>query len=225
MPSLPCSVRQLAALSVIGVTAVLGSSAAAYTLPVQDPTFDASQPLNPGQCLSGFTNGCADRHCGQGSDDPAPGWTVSCRAGVYRPTVHSYTEPWPHGEVGFTQGGQDGTGQYEQTFGALPNDGTYTIHVQAGCRLDKACGGLAVNVILDDQWAHQFKVPHLKQVAGSWTAHQFNFTARQGQVLKVSMTPSCHCTRAEADFDNFYLTYRLQGDDEASGDSGEAPAR
>jgi len=203
------SLARLAAMAAVCVVAV---PARGYTIPVQDPTFDSPQELGAGQCVSGAGGG-TDRHCKYQSYDPAPGWTVSIRAGVYRPTNHSYTDPWPHGEVGFTLGGQDGTGEYDQDFGALPSDGNYTIHVQAGCRLDTPCGGLTVNVGLDGSWT-QFKVPHLKQVPGSWVKHEFTFAAKEGQDLRVSITPSCHCTRAEADFDNFYLTYRLQGDDD-----------
>jgi hypothetical protein len=75
----------------------------------------------------------------------------------------------------------------------------------------KPCGGYTITVYFDDVPAHEFVLQHGRQVPGTWRRESLTFEADKGKVLKIHLSGSCICHRAEVDFDNFYLKFLKNG--------------
>jgi hypothetical protein len=196
--------RPPAALAALLLLAALAPSGAAAATKVKlvNPGMDSTIPLAPGQCIE------VGRKCDFQGDGPV-GWTVNgADTGGLNPDEAMYATPWIGGEVAFIGGTMDGTGWLQQEVGTMMAGVTYTLRLNAGCRLDKPCAGYQVVLLFDDEVAHTFTGKPSAQVPGVFQTLSWSFDAAAGRKLTIRLgAPKKGGIRSEVDYDNVRLSY------------------
>ena len=197
-----CGAPLAVAIATLAMTAVAPASAAPTQAPVAiaNPTFETTAPLAAGQCAGG-------KHC-TGQVDLLPGWTLNgVDTGVLNPGAGMYTAAWDGGNVAFVGGMMDGPGWFTQTLGVMPAGVAYTLAFDAGCRLDKPCGGYRADV-----YAGNFSTLVKSVIGGASTqkpgAFQhvtLNFDSVAGKTLIIRLTIAKKGKKSESQFDNVQL--------------------
>jgi hypothetical protein len=194
----------LAALLAFAVLAPAGA-VAATKVKLVNAGMDSTIPLAPGQCIEG------GRKCDFQGLAPE-GWTViGPDTGSLNPDEAMYPIPWIGGEVAFVGGAADGAGWLQQEVGTMPGNVTYTLRLNAGCRLDKPCAGYEVTILFDDYTvAHTFAGRPASQVPGVFQNLSFSFDSVRGRKLTIRLGAVKKGILSEVDFDNVRLSYEAR---------------
>jgi hypothetical protein len=197
--------RSSAALAGLLALAALAAPAAAATkVKIDNPGMDSTIPLAPGQCIEG------GRKCDFQGSSPL-GWTISgADTGSLYPDTAMYPTPWIGGEVAFIGGMMDGAGWMQQEVGTMPAGVTYTLRLNAGCRLDRPCAGYQVAILVDDAIVHTFTGKPASQVPGEFQSLSFSFASAGGHKLAIRLGAPKKGIRAEVDYDNLRLSYEAK---------------
>ena len=195
----------VAVIAALATSALIPGAASAASTPsavaIANPTFETTGPLAPGQCSGG-------KHC-TGQVDLQPGWTLNgVDTGVLKPGPGMYTAAWSGGNVAFVGGMMDGAGWFTQTLGIMPAGVAYTLAFDAGCRLDKPCGGYRADIYAGDFSTLVKSVigGAPTQKAGSFQHVTLNFDSVAGKALIIRLTIAKKGKLSESQFDNVQLS-------------------
>jgi hypothetical protein len=182
---------------------VAAATTFARQAPVDNQTFDADVPLDPGQCVS-HPKGPCDLH----ETAPVPGWIAhGSNIGIARPLDGAYTDPWTHGEVAFVGITANGPGWLQQDIVPTKHRGSYTLQVRIACRLDKPCAGYRIEVLFDGVVTNTFALAPHEMTPGDWYAQKFRFYPQSDGQMTIRLGGYGGSLDAEVDFDNCYLRW------------------
>ena len=200
--TLPDRWASVPAIVVSALLAVAGPALARQE-PVNNQTFDADVPLEPGQCVS-HPRGPCDIH----ELSPVPGWVAHGRnTGIALPLDGAYEEPWLHGEVGFAGITENGPGWLQQDIVPTKHTGSYTLQLRVACRHDKPCAGYRITVLFDGVITNTFELAPHQMTPGFWYAEEFRFEPQPDGQLTIHLGGYGGSLDAEVDFDNCYLRW------------------